>query len=173
MLIRSPPHWRYILLSALVENWGPSITTRHLSVKSLVSRPSKTLLILGSNQVKNPVLKGSPNAVCATIEVPSKKLQGLIPLVRSMIWVGRTNDPGETSSRREPTAENARMARTPKDFSAAILAREGTVDGLISWPVPCRAMKATRDPDAREEMTMGDEGYPQGYAIMSDAKKKN
>jgi hypothetical protein len=34
-------------------------------------------------------------------------------------------------------------------------------------------MKATRDPDAREEMTMGDEGYPQGYAIMSDAKKKN
>lgn len=35
------------------------------------------------------------------------------------------------------------MARTPKDLRAAMLAREGTAEGLISWPVPCRAMKAT------------------------------
>ena len=39
------------------------------------------------------------------------------------------NDPGLISSRREPTAENARMARTPRDLSADMLAREGTAEG--------------------------------------------
>ena len=45
-------------------------------------------------------------------------------------------DPGDISSRREPTAENARMARTPRDLRADILAREGTADGAITWPGP-------------------------------------
>ena len=42
-----------------------------------------------------------------------------------------SKSPGRTSSRREPTAEKARMARTPKDFKAAMLARAGTADGLM------------------------------------------
>ena len=46
------------------------------------------------------------------------------------------NDPGDISSRREPTAENARMARTPRDLSADILAREGTEEGEMAWPGP-------------------------------------
>lgn len=45
-------------------------------------------------------------------------------------------DPGDISSRREPTAENARMARTPRDLRADVFAREGTADGEITWPGP-------------------------------------
>jgi len=33
-------------------------------------------------------------------------------------------------------------------------------------------MNATRAPEAREEMTMGDEGYPQGYDMMSEAQSR-
>ena len=46
---------------------------------------------------------------------------------------GNTSDPGEISSRREPTAENARMARTPRDLRADIWAREGTAEGESTW----------------------------------------
>ena len=46
------------------------------------------------------------------------------------------NDPGEISSRREPTAENARMARTPRDLRADKLAREGTAEGESAWLGP-------------------------------------
>lgn len=46
------------------------------------------------------------------------------------------NEPGEISSRREPTAENAMMARTPRDFRADIFAREGTVEGENECPGP-------------------------------------
>ena len=41
------------------------------------------------------------------------------------------NEPGNISSRREPTAENATMARTPRDVRADMLAREGTREGAI------------------------------------------
>jgi len=41
------------------------------------------------------------------------------------------NDPGAISSRRDPTAEKARMTRTPSDLSAAMLAREGTSEGWM------------------------------------------
>ena len=46
------------------------------------------------------------------------------------------NEPGDISSRREPTAENARIARTPRDLRADMLAREGTADGEMTWPGP-------------------------------------
>jgi hypothetical protein len=59
-----------------------------------------------------------------------------MPLVLSIIWEGKMKDPGEISSRREPTAENARMVRTPRDLRAAILAREGTAEGAMTWPFP-------------------------------------
>lgn len=81
-------------------------------------------------------------------------------------------DPGEISSRRDPTAEKARTARTPSDLRAAILAREGTAEGLIVWPIPCLAMKAIRVPEGREEITIGAEGYPQGYMTMSWQRRK-
>jgi hypothetical protein len=45
-------------------------------------------------------------------------------------------EPGEISSRREPTAENARMVRIPKDLSADMFAREGTEDGERAWLGP-------------------------------------
>jgi hypothetical protein len=72
--------------------------------------------------------KGSPKDACATTE-ESKNVEGRMPFVRSMIWVGRMNERGGMSSRREPTAEKAMMARTPSDLRAAMLAREGTDDG--------------------------------------------
>ena len=77
--------------------------------------------------------------------------------------MGRTNEPGGMSSRREPTAEKARMARTPRDLRAAMLAREGTKDGEMVWCGPCLAIKATVLPEGREAMLMGDEGYPHGW----------
>jgi len=53
-----------------------------------------------------------------------------------MICEGKTKDPGAISSRREPTAEKARMARTPRDLRADILAREGTEEGVNEWLGP-------------------------------------
>ena len=79
-----------------------------------------------------------------------------------MIWVGRTKDPGEISSRREPTAEKAMMARTPRDFRAAMLARPGMEEGGMTCPWPCRARKATRVPEGRAAIVMGELGKPQG-----------
>ena len=61
--------------------------------------------------------------------MPSKKLAGRTPLVRSMIWVGSAKSPGAISSRRDPTAEKATTIRTPRDLRAAMLAREGTEEG--------------------------------------------
>lgn len=106
---------------------------------------------------------GSPKAACATMDVPSKKLVGRTPLVRSMIWDGIAKSPGLISSRREPTAENARMARTPRDFRAAMLARAGTAEGAMLWPIPCLARKATWVPEGRAQMVIGELGKPQGY----------
>ena len=164
MLIRSPPHWRYMRLSALVENCGPSMQTMHLSVKSFTPLPStsKAFCTRVSSQRTNFPLNGSPNAACATIDVPSKKEEGRIPLVRSIICVGRTKEPGERSSRREPTAEKARMTRTPSDLRAAMLARDGTAEGAIECPCPCLARNAMRVPDGREDIVIGALGKPQG-----------
>lgn len=160
MLMRSPPHWRYIALSARVENCGPSITTTHFPVNSSTPRSPffKTSATLGASHFTRPLLNGSPKPACATMEVSEKKLAGRIPFVLSMIWLGRTNDPGAISSRRDPTAEKARTMRTPRDLSAAMLAREGISEGWKIWPIPCLAMKATRVPDAREEITIGADG---------------
>lgn len=78
-----------------------------------------------------------------------------------------TKCPGSISSRRDPTAENATMALTPMCFNAAMLARPGTSVGVMVWAGPCREMKATRAPEGRDEMVMGDEGFPQGYTCQS------
>jgi hypothetical protein len=107
-------------------------------------------------------LNGSPDAAWATIDVPSKNEQGRMPLVRSMICVGRTKDPGENSSRREPTAGKARIARTPRDFRAAMFARDGTAEGGMECPGPCLAKKAMRVPAGREEIVIGELGKPHG-----------
>jgi len=80
-----------------------------------------------------------------------------------MIWVGRTKDPGLISSRREPTAENAIMARTPRDLRAAMLAREGTEEGEMVCPLPCRARKAIWVPVGREQIVIGELGKPHGW----------
>ena len=160
MLIKSPPHWRYIRLSARVENWGPSMHTMHLPVTSFTPRPSSASARLTgpSSHRTSRRLNGSPNAACATTVVSSKKLAGRTPFVRSMICVGRANIPGETSSRSDPTALKARIARTPRDLSAAMFARDGTADGLRVCPNPCLARKATRVPVGREAMVIGEEG---------------
>ena len=163
MLIRSPPHCRYITLSALVENCGPSIQTIHFPVNNCTPFPSSSSAFrtLPSSQCTSFKLNGSPNAVWATM-LPSKKLAGRIPFVRSMICVGITNEPGAISSRREPTAENARTARTPSDLRAAMLAWNGMADGEWMCPAPCRARNATRVPEGRDVMVIGELGYPQG-----------
>jgi hypothetical protein len=75
-----------------------------------------------------------------------------------MIWEGRMNEPGGIDSRREPTAEKARMVWTPRDFRAAMLAREGTEEGGRVWEGPWRAMKAMWKPEGREEIVIGEEG---------------
>jgi hypothetical protein len=163
MLIKSPPHWRYIRLSARVENCGPSMHTIHLSVTSLTPRPSssKTRPTGPASHWTSLRAKGSPNAACATT-LASKKLAGRMPRVRSIICVGSANVPGGISSRSEPTALNASTARTPRDLSAAMFARVGIAVGLIVCPAPCRARKATRVPDGNEAIVIGEEGYPHG-----------
>lgn len=77
--------------------------------------------------------------------------------------MGRTKEPGESSSRREPTAEKARTARTPSDLRAAMLARDGTAEGAMEWPFPCLARKAMSVPDGREDIAIGELGKPQGW----------
>lgn len=160
----SPPHARYMLLSARVENCGPSMTTTHFSVCSWTpgAPVSNSFLTRGSIRLINWPLNGSPNIACPTMLVPSKNEEGLIPFVLSIIWEGMTKSPGRISSRKDPTAENATIALTPSDLRAAIFARVGTEDGLMLWAVPCRAMKATRTPDGRAEMVMGELGNPHG-----------
>ena len=59
-----------------------------------------------------------------------------MPLVRSMICDGITKSFGAISSRREPTAENAKIARTPRCLSAAMFAVDGTCVGEIEWVSP-------------------------------------
>ena len=54
------------------------------------------------------------------------------------------------------------MARTPSDLRAAMLARPGTLEGLMECPTPCRVRKATRVPEGRLAMVIGELGNPQG-----------
>jgi len=105
------------------------------------------------------LLKGSPNCACATMFSPWKKLAGRTPFVRSMICEGMAKSPGRISSRSEPTAENATMRRTPRDFKAAMFARAGTSDGEIECPFPWRVRKATSVPPGALEMIMGALGF--------------
>ena len=172
MLMMSPPHMRYILLSARVENCGPSMHTMHLplcmrgayprAARSSSAAPLSTASTRPSSQRTRRSANGSPNAACATTLVPSKKLAGRTPLVRSMICVGRTKSPGASSSWSEPTAENASMARTPSDLSAAMLACAGTAEGAIVCPTPWRARKAILVPKGRAQIAIGELGKPQG-----------
>lgn len=53
-----------------------------------------------------------------------------MPLVLSMIWFGITISRGLMSSRRLPTAEKATIASQPTYFNAAMLAFEGTSEGV-------------------------------------------
>ena len=80
---------------------------------------------------------------------------GRTPLVRSIICEGMTNDPGAISSRKDPTAEKAMIARTPKDLRAAILALEGMFEGEMVWPGPWRAKNAMRAPEGRAAIVTG------------------
>ena len=169
MLIRSPPHALYMRLSARVENWGPSMHTMHLSVKSWTPWPctARASRTWASSQRTSLDEKGSPKEAWATTEA-SKKVAGRTPLVRSMIWDGRTKDRGGMSSRREPTAEKARMARTPRDLRAAMLAREGTAEGGMVCAGPWRDRNAIWvGLEGREQMVMGELGKPQGCSNVS------
>ena len=164
ILIKSAPQPLYMMLSARVENWGPSIQIMVLSVWSFTPLPSSsnTCLTRLSNQATSLVLKGSPNVAWATMLVPSKKLTGRTPFVRSITWDGRMKSPGAISSRSEPTAEKARIAFTPRDLRAEIFARDGTLVGEMVWPLPWRARKAIFVPDGKEQMVIGELGKPQG-----------
>ena len=108
------------------------------------------------------MLKGFPNAAWATMVVPSKKLAGRTPFVRSIICEGRMKSPGAISSRSEPTAENARIAFIPSDLRAEIFARDGILLGEMIWPFPWRARKAILVPDGKVKMDIGALGKPQG-----------
>lgn len=79
-----------------------------------------------------------------------------------MICDGTTKSFGAISSRSEPTAEKARMVRTPRCFSAAMLAVDGTCDGEIECVRPWRARNATSVPESVRAMLIGDDGKPQG-----------
>lgn len=70
--------------------------------------------------------------------------------------------PGAISSRREPTAEKARIALTPRDLRADIFALEGTSLGDMVCPLPWRARKAIFVPDGKVQMVIGELGKPQG-----------
>jgi hypothetical protein len=82
-----------------------------------------------------------------------------------MIWSGMMKCPGAISSRSDPTAENATMASQPRCLRAAMLARAGTSVGEMVCEGPCREMKAIRAPEGREEMVIGEEGFPHGYRV--------
>ena len=168
MLMRSPPHARYIKLSARVENCGPSMHTIVFSVNSFTPLPSSSsaFRILGSSHFRNLLLNGSPNDACATTLVSWKNDAARTPFVRSMIWFGSANEPGAISSRSEPTAEKASTARTPSDLSAAMFARAGTAEGGMECPLPWRVRKAICVPDGRAQMEMGELGKPHGCAIV-------
>jgi len=56
---------------------------------------------------------------------------------------------------------------TPMDFNAAILAREGTEEGVMECLVPCLAMKATWEPVGNEKMEMLELGCPQGVSGLT------
>ena len=75
-----------------------------------------------------------------------------------MICDGITKSLGAISSRSEPTAENASTVRTPRCFSAAMLAVDGTCDGEIEWFRPWRARNATSVPASVRAMLIGDDG---------------
>lgn len=111
--------------------------------------------------------KGSANPTWPTSPF-SKKVNGRMPLVRSMIWSGMTKSMGLMSSRRDPTAEKAMMLRTPMERRAAMLARAGTSCGANWWWMPWRARKATGTPLCRA-MRMGDDGKPHGVSGLTVA----
>lgn len=48
-----------------------------------------------------------------------------------------------------------------------MLAREGTLLGLMECSLPCRAMNATRVPEGSWAIVIGELGYPQGYFVYS------
>lgn len=77
--------------------------------------------------------------------------------------------PGAISSCKDPTALNPTMALTPRDLNAAMLALEGTVEGVIWWLTPCRAMNAISSPLGRAKMAMGEEGLPHGWCRIGTA----
>lgn len=87
--------------------------------------------------------------------------------VRSMSWLGRTRSPGAISSCKLPTALNATIALMPMLLKAAMLALEGTVEGVIWWLMPWRAIKAISSPEGRANMEMGDDGLPHGCMLDS------
>jgi hypothetical protein len=89
--------------------------------------------------------------------------------VRSMSWLGRTRSPGAISSCKLPTALNATIALMPKLLKAAMLALEGTVEGVIWWLTPWRAIKAISSPDGSAKMEMGEDGLPHGCIGHSSA----
>lgn len=64
------------------------------------------------------------------------------------------------------------MTRTPSDLRAAMLAREGTEDGEILWPLPWRVRKAIWVPVGREQIVIGELGNPHGwnYPIVSSIR---
>lgn len=78
--------------------------------------------------------------------------------MRSMICDGITKSFGAISSRSEPTAEKASTVRTPRCFSAAMFAVDGTCEGEIECFSPWRARNATSVPESVRAMLMGDDG---------------
>ena len=106
---------------------------------------------------RSVVQKGEASSTCtasSSKNVPARRK------VRSMTWSGMTSVFGAISSRRLPTAPVARMCVTPSDFSAQMLARYGTCDGLRRCPSPCRARSAT----VLDPVELGDRDGPGGSA---------
>lgn len=93
-----------------------------------------------------------------------------------MIWSGTIISPGLISSLKLPTALNATIALTPKNFKAAMFARAGTFEGGMLWWGPWRERKATDTvalPSSvgRVAIVIGDEGEPQGWRKEGLTKK--
>ena len=90
-----------------------------------------------------------------------------------MICVGTTKSSGSMCSCNDPTALNAKIMVTPSDLRAAMLARLGTSEGRRWCPFPCRARKATGNPDGDFAIVMGEEGYPHGVSGLTVSMVSN
>src|SRR6267378_1867702 len=104
--------------------------------------------------------------MCAT-SPPPKKLAARVPRVKSRYCDGSARSPGRISSRRLPTADTPITVRTPRLFSAQILARKLISPGSSWCCRPWRARNATSRPRGVPNSRMAYKPLPPMMPIMA------